>query len=138
MDVFTQSRRSNIMSHIYSKNTKPEVELRHLLHVAGYRYRLHVKELPGKPDIVLPRFHTVIQVHGCFWHSHSCTRGKAPSTRQAFWLPKLAANKQRDLSNLRALRRLGWTVVTVWECQLRGSGMERQINKIKSRLQSIG
>lgn len=138
MDVFTPSRRSEIMSHIHPKDTKPEVELRHLLHASGYRYRLHVKGLPGKPDIVLPRFHAVIQVHGCFWHSHSCARGKTPNSRQAFWLPKLAANKQRDLSNSRALRRLGWTVITVWECQLRGSGMERQIDKIITKLQTIG
>jgi DNA mismatch endonuclease (patch repair protein) len=134
MDVFSRSRRSEIMAHVRSKNTRPEVELRHLLHAAGYRYRLHIKELPGKPDIVLHRFHTVIQVHGCFWHSHSCIRGKVPSSRQAFWLPKLAANKQRDISNRRELRRLGWNVITIWECQLRGSGMERQINKIISKL----
>jgi len=106
------------MRSIQQKNTKPEVLVRRLLHALGYRFRLHQRSLPGKPDIVLKRHNAVVQVHGCFWHQHACLLSNVPRTRQAYWLPKLARNVERDKTNNRALRRLGWRVLTIWECEL--------------------
>ena len=111
--------RSRIMAAIRGHDTTPELLVRSALHRHGLRFRLHARDLPGRPDIVLPRHRTVILVHGCFWHRHGCTLSSEPSTRRRFWNEKFARNVARDARNARALRRLGWRVLTVWECALR-------------------
>lgn len=117
MDVLTPEQRRRCMSAIKNKHTKPELLVRRLLRSMGYRYRLHVDELPGKPDIVLRNQRLAIFVHGCFWHSHRCRYGRViPSTNMEFWRKKRMGNVERDRFNLRALRRKGWRVITVWEC----------------------
>lgn len=107
------------MAAIRGKNTKPELTVRHGLHREGFRFRLHRHDLPGKPDIVLPKYRAVILVHGCFWHVHGCANSVAPKTRPEFWREKLNGNKSRDQRNRRQLTAMGWRVLTVWECQLR-------------------
>ena len=108
------------MSAIKSRNTKPELIVRRLLHALGYRFRLHRKELPGCPDIVLPRYRTVVFVNGCFWHQHvGCKFATTPSTRSEFWRTKLLRNVERDRQNAAQLAGLGWQVIVVWECELR-------------------
>ncbi|WP_263377185.1 very short patch repair endonuclease [Granulicella aggregans] len=119
MDKLDAQRRSENMRQIRSKNTKPEVLLRSLLHQAGYRFRLHRKDLPGKPDIVFPSRRKVIFVHGCFWHQHpGCREGRMPGTRQEYWTPKLTRNVERHASAIEQLQALGWGVLTVWECEI--------------------
>ena len=119
------------MSRIGSKNTKPEIMLRKALHRLGYRFQLHVKTLQGKPDIVFPNYHTVIQVRGCFWHGHNCIDGHMPKSNKEYWKPKLLYNKRRDRKNDRTLRDKGWTVITVWECRIRNQkGLGKQVNRI--------
>lgn len=121
-DVHTPEQRSFNMSRIRGRDTKPEIVVRSLLHRMGYRFRLHVRGLPGSPDIVLPRFRSVIFVHGCFWHRHNCRRGRVrPQTNAEFWEQKLQANAERDRRNRRRLRNAGWRVMTVWECSIRRS-----------------
>jgi DNA mismatch endonuclease (patch repair protein) len=105
------------MAAVRSGNTKPEFIVRRLLHSLGLRFRLHQAALPGSPDIVLKRHGAVVLVHGCFWHGHNCPRGKVPSSRPEFWLPKLAGNRRRDERQLKELRMLGWRVLTIWECE---------------------
>lgn len=123
MDKLDAQRRSENMRQIRSKNTKPEVLLRSLLHKAGYRFRLHRKELPGKPDIVFPGRRKTIFVHGCFWHQHpGCREGRLPGTRQDYWKPKLERNVERDAAAIQQLRKLGWQVLTVWECEIENAG----------------
>lgn len=107
------------MSGIRNRNTKPEIAVRKALHGAGFRFRLHRKDLPGKPDIVLPRYRAVVFVHGCFWHGHGCRYFKLPQTRRDFWLDKIMSNARRDRINEDALKAAGWTVFTVWECDIR-------------------
>ncbi|MGA2498390.1 MAG: very short patch repair endonuclease [Tepidisphaeraceae bacterium] len=104
------------MTAVKSKDTAPELAVRRLVHGLGYRYRLHVRGLPGTPDMVFPCRRKIINVNGCFWHAHGCGRCRIPATRRAYWLAKLKRNKARDQRNRRALRRLGWDVLTVWEC----------------------
>jgi DNA mismatch endonuclease (patch repair protein) len=119
-DRLTPERRSWNMSKIRSQNTNPELLVRSLLHSMGYRFRLHRKDLPGSPDIVLPRYQTVILVHGCFWHRHSgCRFAYMPKSRIEFWQKKFAENLRRDTNAKRRLRQIGWQVVVVWECQTR-------------------
>jgi DNA mismatch endonuclease (patch repair protein) len=130
-DVFSKKKRSKIMSHIGSKDTKPEVILRKVLHKAGFRYRLHVKSLPGKPDIVLPKYHTIIQVRGCFWHSHNCIDGHIPKSSQDYWIPKLLKNKKRDINCDKLLRKLNWSVIVVWACKIQSlKGLKKEANRI--------
>nr|BDD47030.1 very short patch repair endonuclease [bacterium] len=117
-DVFSKEKRSEVMSVIRSKNTKPEIILRKTLHRLGYRFRLHVKTLPGRPDIVLPKYRTVIQVYGCFWHGHDCADGHLPKSNLVYWEPKLRKNKHRDRIVEHALRNEGWNVVIIWECEI--------------------
>jgi DNA mismatch endonuclease, patch repair protein len=120
-DTLTKAARSERMSRVRSRDTKPEVRVRKLLHAMGYRYRLHARELPGRPDVVFRRRRKVIFVHGCFWHRHSdpeCRLARLPKSRQDFWLPKLEGNRKRDESNVEALQALGWSVLLVWECQI--------------------
>ena len=112
------------MRAVAQKNTKPELRVRRRLHALGYRFRLHRRDLPGTPDIVLPRHKVVILVHGCFWHQHpGCRRAARPHTRQSYWLPKLDRNVARDAKAVASLKALGWRVLVLWECELRG-GME--------------
>ena len=119
-DIVDSQTRSRMMAGIRGKDTKPELALRRALHAAGLRYRLHVAGLPGRPDIVLPRFRAVIFVHGCFWHRHpGCRHATTPSTRVDFWSAKFAANTARDAATRHALSQAGWRVATVWECALR-------------------
>lgn len=105
------------MGRIGSKNTAPELVVRRLLHSLGYRFRLHRKDLPGTPDIVLPGRRKAIFVHGCFWHAHGCRIGRPPKSRPEFWEPKLARNRARDEENSRDLEKAGWDVLTVWQCE---------------------
>ncbi len=132
IDVVDQATRSRMMSGIREKNTKPERVVRSFLHRAGLRFRLHA-ELPGKPDVVLPRCHTVVFVHGCFWHRHAgCKYATTPGSNVAFWQEKFAANKRRDAVVKRRLRRLGWQVHVVWSCQLNQRKMEALVAQIRS------
>lgn len=126
MDVFTKEKRSLIMSKVKGKNTKPELIVRSLLHRMGYRFRLHRFDLPGNPDIVLPRYKKAIFIHGCFWHGHkTCSRSKRPSTNTMFWNKKLSNNIRRDIRHLNDLKNLGWEVLVVWECQVKnGDGIK--------------
>jgi DNA mismatch endonuclease, patch repair protein len=113
-----EARRA-IMRANTAKDTKPELAVRRMLHAMGYRFRLHRRDLPGSPDIVLPGRRKVVQVHGCFWHQHpGCPRAKLPATREDYWLPKLARNRERDEQTEQKLRALGWRVATVWECEI--------------------
>jgi len=107
------------MSRIRGKNTQPELVVRRLVRSMGYRFRLHVRALPGCPDLSVPCLRKAVFIHGCFWHRHNCRKGRSlPATRRAFWFRKLAGNKVRDVRNRRSLKRLGWETLTVWECQL--------------------
>jgi DNA mismatch endonuclease (patch repair protein) len=128
-DIWTAKKRSYVMSRIRSKNTKPEKQVRSIVHSMGYRFRLHKKGLPGRPDIVLPKYKSVILVHGCFWHQHrGCIDGKLPKTRTNYWQEKMQRNIERDKLNNRRLRAQGWRVLTIWECQVEknpGRVMER-------------
>lgn len=117
-DVHTREQRSRNMAAVRGADTKPEMRVRSLLHLLGYRYRLHHKNLPGKPDIVLPKLRTLVFVHGCFWHSHDCRWGSVvPATRPEFWADKRRETKKRDARNIRELKAAGWKVLVVWECQ---------------------
>jgi len=116
-DTFTRAERSRIMALVKSKDTTPELAVRRLVHEMGFRYRLHVRSLPGAPDLVFPRLRKVIFVSGCFWHMHTCGRCRIPEARRAYWVAKLARNAARDTRLRRKLRRLGWHVLVVWECQ---------------------
>jgi DNA mismatch endonuclease (patch repair protein) len=119
-DTFTKSQRSRIMAAVKSRHTKPEMIVRQIVHQLGYRFRLHRSDLPGTPDIVLNRFHAIINIHGCFWHQHSCPAGhRMPKSRTDYWTKKLNGNAVRDRRNLRRLRRGGWKVLTIWECQVK-------------------
>ncbi|MEN5033689.1 very short patch repair endonuclease [Pseudomonas sp. TWI929] len=124
MDVVDQPTRSRIMAAVTGKNTQPEIALRRFLHALGYRFRLHRKDLPGKPDIVMPKLRTCIFVHGCFWHRHAgCRYAVLPKTRSEFWAAKFSRNVERDLENVQALEALGWKVMIVWECEIKqGAG----------------
>jgi DNA mismatch endonuclease (patch repair protein) len=114
------------MAAIKHKNTKPEVVVRRILHARGFRFRLHDKGLPGRPDIVLRKHKTVVQVHGCFWHHHGCANSVWPRTRREFWREKINGNRRRDRRNERGLAELGWRVITIWECEVR-SGKARSL-----------
>jgi len=110
--------RSRMMSAVRNRNTAPELQVRSILHRSGFRFRLHARNLPGRPDIVLPIYRTVVFVHGCFWHGHDCPRGKRPLTNIKFWSAKIERNVARHRDVAAELARLGWTVVVVWECRL--------------------
>lgn len=131
-DTITRERRSWNMSRIKGRNTGPELRLRSLLHRAGFRFRLHAKELPGRPDIILPKYRAAIFVHGCFWHRHQgCRNATTPSTRTEFWQSKFDSNVSRDERNRTDLRAAGWTVFTVWECELKSdaSGVVERLSR---------
>lgn len=124
MDIISSEQRSALMSRIRGKDTKIEVEVRTGLHALGLRYRLAGAGLPGRPDIVLPKYRTVVFVHGCFWHGHSCALFRLPKTRTEFWFEKINANRARDERNVTRLLALGWHVEEIWECQLRGASIK--------------
>jgi len=120
MNMPPSKQKSRMMSQIKTKGTAPELALRSALHSAGFRFRLHRKNLPGKPDIILPKYKCVIFVHGCFWHGHTCKRGaRVPHTHREYWERKIAANSKRDAENLTQLEMAGWQPMVVWECELR-------------------
>ena len=134
-DVHDAITRSYNMSRIRSANTKPELLVRKFLHAQGFRYKLHDKTLPGKPDLVLPKYKTVIFIHGCFWHGHkNCKYFVVPKTRTGWWLQKINTNNVNDVKAVKVLRKEGWKVITVWECKLKPGKQEKTLNKILQKL----
>ncbi|WP_441242742.1 very short patch repair endonuclease [Tardiphaga sp. 768_D3_N2_1] len=135
VDRLTPARRSWLMSRVKGKNTTPEVVVRKIAHSLGLRFRLHRKDLPGTPDLVFPKWQTAIFVHGCFWHRHpGCSKASTPKTRVRYWQEKFDANVRRDNKNIRLLRKQGWSVLTVWECETKnlerlGSKLSRAFRK---------
>ncbi|HEY2584497.1 MAG TPA: very short patch repair endonuclease [Tepidisphaeraceae bacterium] len=130
VDNFSTEQRSRIMSQVRQKDTKPELLVRRMIFGLGYRYRLHVRSLPGTPDIVFPARRKIVLIHGCFWHRHkaACPLTRTPKSNVEFWAEKFERNHLRDQKTRRALRRLGWTVMTIWECQT------RDVEKLVDRL----
>jgi DNA mismatch endonuclease (patch repair protein) len=128
MDTRTPEQRRRIMQSVRQKDTAPELAVRRGLHALGYRFRLHTKDLPGRPDLVFPSRRRVIFVHGCFWHGHDCPKGRLPASRLDYWRPKVAANKERDERTVNMLERAGWRCFVVWQCQTRDIG--QTVNKI--------
>lgn len=127
MDTISKEKRSWNMGQIRSKNTKPEIIVRQILHKSGYRFRIHRKDLPGCPDIVLPKYKTVIQVHGCFWHRHkNCKFAYTPKTRNDFWENKFNVNIERDKHMITSLQNLGWKVIIVWECETKNPDLLKE------------
>ena len=122
------------MAHVKTKDTAPEVKLRSILHKNGFRFRLNRKDLPGKPDIVLPKYKTVIFVHGCFWHGHDCKRGRRPQTNTEFWNKKIDENIKRDKLDVIKLEELGWRVLVVWECELKKQNQDALVLRLKEFL----
>jgi DNA mismatch endonuclease (patch repair protein) len=123
VDNLSPAERSEIMARVRAKNSRPELVVRKIVFALGYRYRLHVRKLPGCPDLVFKNRRKVIFVHGCFWHRHAgCALARMPKSRLGFWVPKLEGNRKRDERNKRALMKDGWKVLTIWECQLRDTG----------------
>ncbi|HOW46466.1 MAG TPA: very short patch repair endonuclease [Rubrivivax sp.] len=135
-DTISSKRRSALMSRIRSKDTQPELAVRRLLHSFGYRYVLHDSRLPGKPDLVFPSRGKVIFVHGCFWHGHTCAKASKPKSNADYWLAKIAGNKARDRQHNRALRGLGWRVLTVFECAAQPSRIDRLTPRLIRFLES--
>jgi DNA mismatch endonuclease (patch repair protein) len=148
MDVLTKEQRRLNMSRIRGRDTKPELLIRTGLHARGYRFRVNVTSLPGRPDIVFPKYRAVIQVNGCFWHGHDCHLFKMPASRQEFWAEKISANRERDRRTNQALSDAGWSVLTVWECSMKGvkrrplsevlTFCETFLQEPKGKLSSIG
>jgi DNA mismatch endonuclease (patch repair protein) len=136
-DVHDKETRSYNMSRIKSKDTKPEILVRKFLFKKGLRYRLHVKTLPGKPDLVFPKYKTCIFIHGCFWHHHkNCRKANIPKTNQAYWVPKIQRNLERDGRNMRQLRKMKWKIIIVWECQLIAKRVEKTIDALIKQIEN--
>ena len=133
-DNHSKEIRSKNMSHIRSINTKPEEAVRHYLFRHGYRYRKNVNTLPGRPDIVLRKYKSVIFVNGCFWHMHNCKRFKWPTSNTDYWIPKITKNAERDAKNTQLLQDLGWHVITIWECELKNTLFEETMKRIIAEL----
>jgi DNA mismatch endonuclease, patch repair protein len=134
-DVHNKSARSYNMSRILSTNTKPELLVRKFLYANGFRYSLHNKKLPGKPDIVLRKYKTIIFIHGCFWHGHAnCKYFKLPKTRAQWWANKIATNKANDAKAVKALKKEGWQVLVIWECKLKPAKSEKTLQRIVTML----
>ena len=133
-DNHSKEVRSKNMSHIRSTNSKPEEIVRKYLFAHGFRYRKNVKKLPGCPDIVLPKYHTVIFVNGCFWHKHDCPRFVWPSSNLDYWKPKILRNVERDQINTEKLRSLGWRVITIWECELKKSLRDARLDALAAEI----
>lgn len=133
-DVFDPEKRREIMQSVKTKNTAPEIKLRSLLHRNGFRFRVNRRDLPGKPDIVLPKYKAVIFVHGCFWHGHDCRRGQRPQTNIDFWNQKINKNIDRDKNDISLLEKLGWRVLVVWECEIKKKNEEVLLTRLKEFL----
>jgi DNA mismatch endonuclease (patch repair protein) len=134
-DVHDKATRSYNMSQVRSKNTIPEMLVRKFLHAYGFRYRLNVKDLPGKPDIVLPKYKTIIFIHGCFWHGHKdCKYSALPQTRREWWLAKINLNKINDAKTLKALQKGGWKIIVLWTCHLKKTSIGKTFEKLIIRL----
>ena len=133
-DIFAPEKRHEIMQNVKTKNTAPEIKLRSLLHKNGFRFRVNRKDLPGKPDIVLPKYRAVIFVHGCFWHGHDCPRGQRPQTNADFWNQKIDRNVIRDKSDVSLLESLGWRVLIVWECEIKKKNAAVLLSRVKEFL----
>lgn len=135
-DIYNKSKRSQIMSNISGKETKPEILVRKFLFSKGFRYRKNVKDLPGKPDIVLSKYKTIIFVHGCFWHGHTCKRGALPETNHEFWQEKIGKNIERDHRNILELKEKGWNVIIVWQCEIKNKEeLEIRLNNLIKEIQ---
>ena len=135
-DPLTREERSKRMSLVRAKDTKPEMRVRKLIHSLGYRYRLHARDLPGRPDLVFRRRRKIVFVHGCFWHQHNCPMGnRIPKTRVSFWREKLEGNRKRDIAIERQLRKEGWSVLVIWECQTNPSNLDRLASRIVAFLE---
>ena len=139
MYIYSKNKRSNIMSRISGNNTKPEILVRKYLFSHGFRYSKNKKELPGKPDIVLSKYHVIIFINGCFWHGHTCRAGRLPETNHAFWENKIHKNILRDKKNIQELDTRGWKVIVIWECELKNTTLQNNrltllISEIKSNL----
>lgn len=133
MDIWDKKKRSEVMSKIRSKDTKPEMALRKALFAKGFRYRINYKKLPGKPDIVFPQYKTAIIVHGCFWHGHDigCIDSHIPKTNTPFWIEKITKNKERDKNNTNQILSMGWKAITIWDCEIQQKdNMDTLIQKI--------
>lgn len=139
MDIVSPEVRSGMMSGIRGKDTAPELKVRSFLHANGFRFRLHRKDLPGKPDIVLPKYKACVFVHGCFWHRHKgCKLASEPKSREEFWNKKFSENVARDLRNIKALKKAGWRVAILWECGLRkGLSLKSLVLWLHDRRQSL-
>lgn len=134
-DIFSKSKRSSIMSKISSKDTKPEILVRKYLFSKGFRFRKNVKDLPGKPDIVLPKYKTIIFINGCFWHGHeNCKKATLPATNTEFWREKISGNIIRDKENIQKLREMRYKVITVWQCELTADFCETTLNNLLKKL----
>lgn len=134
-DVHTQEQRRFNMQQIKGKNTKPELLVRKYLHAKGYRYKLHDKTLPGKPDIVLPKYKTVIFIHGCFWHGHAnCKYFTIPKTRTEWWTEKINKNSTNDVKAVKLLKKDGWKIITIWECKLKPAKIEKTLPALIKKL----
>ena len=129
MDCLTKQQRGFLMSKIRGKDTKPEMAIRRLIWGHGFRYRLHDKSLPGRPDLVFPGKHKIVFVHGCFWHGHTCRKNKLPKTNTDFWSEKISRNRSRDRSTIKKLQRRGWKVMVIWECQVNDPIVGRRLLK---------
>ena len=137
-DVKKALTRSELMGRIRSRDTRPELQVRHFLWASGFRYRLHGKALPGKPDIVLRRYKTVIFVHGCFWHGHAaCKQFKLPQTRPEFWRAKIEGNQARDATVIAKLQAMGWQVIVVWECELAGQNGRARLVRLMAEILGV-
>ncbi|MGE3301667.1 MAG: very short patch repair endonuclease [Hyphomonadaceae bacterium] len=128
-DTRTPDQRRRIMQSVGVRDTGPERIVRSALHKAGFRFRLHRRDLPGKPDIVLPAKRLVVFVHGCFWHGHGCAKGKLPKSRLEYWRPKIAANAERDKRNVRDLAKLGWRSLIVWQCETSDTELAEKLRR---------
>ncbi|MEQ1675218.1 MAG: DNA mismatch endonuclease Vsr [Chitinophagaceae bacterium] len=136
-DVHDKKTRSYNMSRIRSTDTKPELLVRKFLHALGYRYKLHDKTLPGKPDIVLPKYRTLIFIHGCFWHGHAnCKYYKVPQTRTDWWLKKINTNKDNDVKAVKALKKEGWKIIIIWTCKLKSKNTEATLKGVIKKLKN--
>lgn len=136
VDRLTKEQRHRCMSNIHSSNTKPEIKLRKALWKEGFRFRVNSKDLPGKPDIVLKKYRTIIFVHGCFWHGHSCKCAALPATNVEFWRQKIFNNKERDKKVISDLEQRGWHVIVVWQCQLTKKKEEETILTLKNKIKN--
>jgi len=137
-DNHSKEVRSKNMSHIRSTNSKPEEIVRKYLFSKGFRYRKNVRTLPGCPDIVLPKYKTIIFVNGCFWHKHDCPRFVWPASNEDYWQPKILRNVERDQKNEEALKNMGWRIITVWECELKKKVAEQTLEKLAEQIRSGG